>query len=278
MKKILVSLIFSLGLVGIVLADCGSTFGPGGTCPSPITEKQVIPYFNTVGTHSSRFGITNPLNFPVLVNVTVFSVDGVQIDKLDVVLKPKAMMVSSLSGTETGSTFWFIPPDDVNCKSFTERVLPVSEGYLEITSTDVVSFGPVGFCSGDYQTHNPGDLYYEYSVWEGSRLVNDQKESFKVTNPTHSTWTAIVNRSTSIVLNKGNPSCEQTPYSVFSRDGRSSTGVTTLCGTVTVFSVGPEPFFTSKNNNSQVFSNVPFSAGWVEFTTSGTTLTIRSEF
>jgi len=37
-------------------------------------------------------------------------------------------------------------------------------------------------------------------------------------------------------------------------------------------------FFTSKVSNTKVFENVPFSAGWINLNTSGSTLTIRSEF
>jgi len=282
MKKTLLSLVLSFGLVGVSLAECGPTFGPGGSCTEPppevSLEKKVIPYFSTLAGHSSRFGITNPLDFPVLVNVGVFSVEGVLVSQMDVVIKPKAILVSSLSEAPDGSTYWFIPEDDVNCKSISGAVLPITEGYLEITSQDVPSFGPGGFCSGNYELQNPNDLFYEYSVWEGSRLVNDQKEAFSPTSPVHSSWTANQGRSTSVALNKTSPGCEQVPFTIFSREGLSSSGSTELCGKVVVISVGPEPFFTSKTSNTKIFENVPFSAGWINLNTSGTTLTIRSEF
>ena len=270
------SLLFSTEVLA-----CEPSFGPGGTCydpPETNTNQRIIPYFNTKDNKSIRFGITNPTESRVIVNVTLNTLTGDPMSTLDIVLDPKDMLVSSLSG-DNNNTFWYIPDDETACYNLTSTTLPISEGYLTITSAPVTAFGPAGFCDGNYTTIDLSSLFYEYSIWDENKQRLDIRIPFTLQNPIYSSWTQNGTRSTSVIVYKENPECETVATLLSNRNGSYKVGSTSLCGSVSIINFGT-PFFNSSVNVTaeKIFNGNPYDTGWLELSTSGSSVVLRSAY
>lgn len=308
MKKIVYSLVLSLGLVSSALAvqTCPPPgFGPSAEgCVSDPDETAVVPYFNTRNSWSTRYSISNPTNKKVTVTVKVVDVDGYVRAYNHYVLGPNDMIVSSINpGSTKGKSFWYVPDDDKSCKFYPNSEFDIDEGYLTITSEDFTTFGPAGFCGNDYQLTDVKTLGYEYTLWtEKGTLLNDYRELPSLQNPVRTAWTRNAGRSTDWVVNlktsPGYGQCAAFEYLVSNRDGNSfqTYDVTEpgpagwanfqLCHKVNVIHFGKPILDTQVGvqaeeqmpflNNQEAFKDT--NAGWAQLITPARSVSIRSDY
>lgn len=303
MKKIICAMALVLGVVGSSFA--GEFCSPDSDeCVTDSDGTIMVPYFNTRNNWNTRYSILNPSDKKVVVTANVFDVDGNVRAHNHYVLGPNDMIVSSLSkGSSEGQSFWYVPENEKSCQFYANSELDIDEGYITVTSEDIATFGPGGFCGNDYETTDVKKLNYEYTLWtDKGTLLNDWRELPSLQYPVRTAWTKNDGRSTDWVVNlktaPGLGTCAKFEYLVSNREGikfqtydvtePGSSGYANfnLCHKVNVIHFGEPIFDTNVGvraeeqmrflNNTGVFNDP--NAGWAQLITPARSITIRSEY